>query len=150
MPENIRKGRNIAIILAFIEFACCVLSFGYYDLRRSRLLLALIIITCLTTLGGLYAKVKCDYCGILAHAMYSISIVGGFYIYIMIDYFVGTDNKDNGLSGTIILLVSSIPMFGIFVMGIYSVILASMIDAELEARSKVDKNSGNNRAEGRQ
>ena len=70
--------------------------------------------------------------------MYSISVVGGFYIYIMIDYFFGTDNDDNGLSGTIILMVSSIPMFGIFLLGIYSVILATMIESELEARKLVD------------
>ena len=106
------------------------MSFAYYDLRRSRLLLAVIIFTCFTTAGGFYAKIKLDYCGILAHSMYSISVVGGFYIYIMIDYFLGTDNKDNGLSMTFVLFISSIPMFGIFLMGIYSVILATMIEHE--------------------
>lgn len=144
VPENLRQARNIAIILAFLEFACCMLSFGFYDLRRSRILLAIIILTSLTTMGGFYAKIKLHYWGILAHAMYTVPIIGGFYIYILFDYFFGTDRTTNGggFSDTFILLISSLPMVAIFFMGIYSVYLAIKIEEELEQRQKSDQKRG--------
>ena len=149
MPENIRKARNISIILAFIEFGCCFLSFGFYDIERSRLLLAILVLTFLTTAGGFYAKVRLSYMGLLLHACYNIPVIGGFYIYIIIAYFFTTDSKHNGaLSDWVALLVTSIPMLCIFLMGIYSVVLAIKVEDELDARKKAlgDKQ---NRAEGR-
>jgi hypothetical protein len=144
IPEKIRKSRNFAIWLALVEFVCCIMSFGFYDLRRSRILLAVIIITSLTTAGGLFAKIKMSYWGILAHAMYTVPIIGGFYIYIIFDYYFGTDRNSSGggFSDTFILLISSLPMVVIFFMGIYSVILAIMIEEELEARTKADEERG--------
>lgn len=145
IPENLRKARNIAIILAFLEFACCLLSFGFYDLRRSRVLLAIIILTTMTTIGGFYAKIKLSYWGILAHALYTVPIIGGFYIYIIFDFFFGTDRQisgGSGLSDTFILLISSLPMVAIFFMGIYSVFLAIKIEEELEQRQKTDELRG--------
>ena len=96
MPENIRSSRNNAIILSFMEFGCCLLSFGFYDLRRSRVILMLIILSFAATLGGAYAKARLSYCGLLAHASYAISIVGGVYIYLMIDLAIGTDTNNSG------------------------------------------------------
>jgi uncharacterized membrane-anchored protein len=144
MPENIRKGRNIAIRLAFVEFACCLLLFGFYDMRRSKVLLTIIIITLITTIGGFYAKIKMNYWGILGHAMYTVPVIGGFYIYIMIDYFIGTDSEAQGHSGTFIMLISSTPMIVIFLMGIYSIILAIKIEEEQEARTAADERAGIN------
>ena len=138
MPENLRRGRNVAITLAWVEFACCILCFGFYDLRRSRVLLAIIILTLLETCLGLYAKVKLSYGGLLAHSTYNMSIIGGFYIYIMIDSVFGTDTKQGGMSDFAILLVSSLPMLGLFIMGVYSCCLAIMVEKELEERKKVD------------
>jgi uncharacterized membrane protein len=138
MPENIRQGRNVAIILAFIEFACCFLSFGFYDIERSRLLFVILCCNFLTTAGGFYAKVKLSYLGLLLHACYNIPVIGGFYIYVIIAYIFTTDSKRNGaLSDWAALLVTSIPVFIIFVMGFYSVILAIKVENELEARKKV-------------
>ena len=88
MPENIRKGRNTAIILGFIEFVCCLASFGFYARRRSRVILALIIFSWISTSCGFYSKLKLSYCGLLTHACFAISFIGGFYIYIMIDFIV--------------------------------------------------------------
>jgi len=96
MPENIRQGRNLAIVLSFMEFVCCLLSFGFYDLRRSRIILVLIIMSFATTIGGAYAKARLSYFGLLAHACYAISVVGGFYIYLMIDLAIGTDTNNAG------------------------------------------------------
>ena len=148
MPENIRQGRNMAITLSFIEFGCCLLSFGFYDLRRSRIILALIIASLLTTLGGAYAKAKLSYYGLLAHACYAISVVGGFYIYLMIDLVIGTDTNNSGtatgngnapvVTQTWIMWLSSLPLLGLFFMGIYSCVLVVRVDEELDLRKAAD------------
>lgn len=138
MPENIRKGRNIAIALGFVEIVCCLLSFGFYDVDRARIVLALCIVNCLATAGGFYAKLKLSYWGLLAHATYTISVIGGFYIYIIIDICLRTDRAEHGsLSDTWVLLITSIPLVGLFLMGIYSCVLVLMVDDELEQRKKV-------------
>jgi len=101
----------------------------------------LILVTILATIGGFYAKVRLSYWGLLAHATYTISIIGGFYIYILIDMFLGSDTKSGGksdgpMSNGAILLISSLPMLGLFAMGIYSCVLLILIDEELSARNK--------------
>lgn len=92
MPEKIKTSRNIAITLGFAEFICCLMSIFFYARRRSRLVLGFIIFNWIATIGGFMAKLTLSYCGLLAHAIYSISFVGGLYIYIMIDYFFASDN----------------------------------------------------------
>jgi len=42
-----------------------------------------------------------------------------------------------GLSDTWVLVLSSLPLFGLFLMGIYSAVLLLMTDEELEIRKKV-------------
>ena len=102
-------------------------------------MLAIIIISCCTTAGGLYAKLKLNYCGILAHAIYTIPIIGGYYIYILVESIFRTDNyTSNAHSDTWIQLVSSVPLLGLFIMGIYSCVLAIMLEDELEQRKKSD------------
>lgn len=144
LPENLKKARNNAIIIGILEFICCFLSFGFYDLRRSRAILAFIIIALVATAGGFYAKLKLHYCGILTHGMFIIPVIGGFYIYILIDYFFGTDSKtdDNRLSGTSLLFISSIPLLLLFFMGMYSIYLVVLIDEELESRKKQNQRVG--------
>ena len=70
----------------FLEFLCCALSFGFYEIRRAKIILAFCVINCIVNIFGIYAKLVLSMYGLLGHAMYSISFVGGFYIYIMIDY----------------------------------------------------------------
>lgn len=84
---------------------------------------------------------KLSYCGLITHSTYMISVIGGFYIYILIDYFLaGTDlkkgrghGKDN-LNQTTIMILASLPMLLLFIMGIYSCNLFLKVDEELEAR----------------
>jgi hypothetical protein len=84
MPENIRKSRNNAIRISVFEFICAISSFAFYAEDRARIVLALCSMSVMATLGGFYAKLTLSYWGLLAHACYSISVVGGFYIYIII------------------------------------------------------------------
>jgi len=145
MPENIRKGRNTAIVLGFIEFVCCLASFAFYARRRSRVILALIVFSWISTIGGFYSKLKLSYCGLLTHACFSISFIGGFYIYIMIDYIVigeevktmDPDAEYKPMGSVVAMIFTSLPLFSLFIMGIYSCVLAIMVDDELEARKKV-------------
>ena len=90
-------------------------------------------VTVFATLGGFYSKLTLSYGGLLAHGCYSISFIGGFYIYIVLDYLLTMDSGKNK-NGTLILLVSSLPLLGLFIMGIYSVVLVLKIDEEYEAR----------------
>ena len=95
LPENIRKSRNYAIRLGLIEFMCCIASLAFYARRRSRIILALIVMTWFSTAFGFLSKLQLSYFGLLAHACYTISVLGGFYIYIMIDYAFGTDRTNS-------------------------------------------------------
>ena len=88
MPENIRKGRNRAIVLSFVEFICSLMSVVLYEVRRSRLVLAIIVLNVVMTVFGFKSKVELSYWGLVLHSAYTISIIGGFYIYIIIDYFM--------------------------------------------------------------
>ena len=90
---------------------------------------------------GINSKLKLSYCGLLSHAIYTISVIGGFYIYIFLDYFLKSspDTDNNGLGSSLILLVTSLPLLGLFAMGIYSCVLAIMVEEELDARTKQDQ-----------
>lgn len=95
MPENIRRGRNVAIVLGYIEFLCCIASLAFYFRRRAKIILVLIIFNFIFTAIGFAAKLNLSYCGLLTHATYTISVIGAFYVYIFIDYaLVGAQNND--------------------------------------------------------
>ena len=139
MPDNIKSSRNIAIILGFAEFVCCLMSIFFYARRRSRLVLFFIIMSWFATILGFVSKLTLSYGGLLFHAIFTISFIGGLYIYIMIDHLLITENqyeKNKHLSNTISLIITSLPLFGLFCMGIYSLVLFLKVDEELEARKK--------------
>jgi len=91
IPMDIIETRNTAITLSFIEMFCCMGSFGMYARRRSKIILFMIFLTVISTFAGLCAKLRLSWCGLLAHGMFAISVLGGFYIYIIIDSFLSTD-----------------------------------------------------------
>ena len=88
MPENIRQARNLAIIMGFIEILCCIASIALYLRERSRVVLALIVLTFIVSLWGTYSKIRLSYWGLLSHAVFTISIIGGFFIYTVIQCFL--------------------------------------------------------------
>lgn len=93
---------------------------------------------------GLCSKLSLSYCGLIVHSTYMISVIGGFYIYIMIDYFLrstgekksGRGLNDDNLSESTVMLLTSLPLFLLFIMGCYSLVLLLKVDAELEAREE--------------
>ena len=147
LPENIRVARNKAIRLAFLEVACCILSFGFYEVRRARIILVLLVFNCIFTAIGFYAKLLLSLCGLLVNACYCVSVIGGFYIYIMIDYMIRGEEKsinreNTGISITWMLLITSLPVLGLFLMGVYSCYLAIILDEELDQRKKSRRQRG--------
>ena len=143
LPENLRIARNLALKLSIVEFICCISSLAFYMRRRSRLILTMMIFNFIFTCIGLNAKTKLSYWGLLIHATYTISVIGGFYIYIFIDYAMTSDQQqkkssaaDDGtgeyksMGQTISMVITSFPMLMLFLMGIYSVTLAIWVEEE--------------------
>lgn len=97
---------------------------------------------------GLYSKLTLSFCGLIVHSTYMISIIGGFFIYVVIDFFMrqhsgkktgrGFDNEKN-LDQTTIMIIASVPLLLLFVMGIYSLVLLLKVDDELEARRQEEE-----------
>ena len=85
LPQNIVTTRNRSIILGFMELFLDVASLYFYIRRRGGVVLAITILNFLMFGLGMWATVKLHYYGIMSHAIYGISIVGGFYIFIIID-----------------------------------------------------------------
>mmetsp|Transcript_32872 Transcript_32872/g.50261 ORF Transcript_32872/g.50261 Transcript_32872/m.50261 type:complete len:138 (-) Transcript_32872:389-802(-) len=131
--------------------ACCLLSVNFFFRRRSVFLMMILFFTILATVAGFRAKLMLIYWHMLAHAAYSISIIGAFYIYIIIDAIavdtVKNDSKGNPitetLDDTIVLLISSIPLLGLFIMGIFSLVLVLQIDDEIEQRNIIEEERKN-------
>lgn len=87
-PEDLRRARNFAIIISGFEFAFALLSSAQWALRRNRLIAVMTVMNIFFVGFGLLAKMSLNYCGLIMHSTYMISIIGGFYIYIMINFLI--------------------------------------------------------------
>ena len=83
-------------------------------------------------------------CGILFHAGYSISILGGFYIYLMINYAIMGNFKESSINGgtsismSTWLMLCSLPIMLLLASGCYSASLALAIEKEQDERKKAE------------
>jgi hypothetical protein len=138
LPENIRRTRNIAIVLGVFELICVFASVPFFLRRRSKIVICLIILCFLTCILGTWAKLRLSYWGLMVHAGFTIAVVGGLYIYIIIDICInaGKDEQTGGMNESLVLFLMSLPLLFIFCMGIYSLVLVLMVDEELEERRK--------------
>jgi hypothetical protein len=140
IPENLRKTRNVAIVLSFVEIVCSILAIAFYIRRRSRIILIIIVLTFISSLFGLWAKIRLNFWGIVIHAGFTIAIIGGFCIYIVVDAAFGTDSnqKTGGMNEYLVLFLLSIPLLIILACGIYSLCLMFILDEEIEERKKAE------------
>lgn len=103
--------------------------------------------TWISTGFGFYSKLRLSFYGLLGHSCFTISFLGGFYIYILIDLALGTERNmsqaEGGLSDTTILMITSLPFLALFLMGMYTLRLVFLIDDELEARKRAEIELGN-------
>ena len=138
LPENIRRARNIAIVLGVFELICVFGSVPFFCRRRSKIVICLIILCFLISILGTWAKLRLSYWGLLVHAGFTIAVVGGLYIYIIIEISLdsGREEQTGGMNEGLVLFLMSLPLLFIFAMGIYSLILLLMVDEELEERRK--------------
>ena len=88
LPEDLRKARNFAIIISGFEFLFAMLSSAQIALRRNKAIAVMTVLNLFFVTFGLFAKMSLNYCGLILHSTYMISIIGGFYIYIMINFFI--------------------------------------------------------------
>ena len=68
-------------------------SLYFYIKRRGGVVLAITIFNFIFFGVGMWSTIKLHYYGIMAHAVYSISIVGGFYIFIIIDAIIANNKQ---------------------------------------------------------
>ena len=141
MPENLRKARNIAIIVSVFELVCAFGSAVQYEVRRSRAILLMTLMNVIFVCIGFFSKLSLSFCGLIVHSTYMISFIGGFFIYVLIDFYMrsgeektGRGMGENNVDQTSILLLFSLPLLLLFVMGIYSLALLMAVDDELEGR----------------
>ena len=92
LPQNIVTTRNRSIILSYMELFLDLGSLYFYIRRRGGIVLFITILNFVFWYIGLWSTMKLHYYGLMAHAVYSISIVGGFYIYIIIDGLIVSSN----------------------------------------------------------
>ena len=141
MPESIRKARNIAIILGYIELFLIFCLIPYFVKRRSKIVIAIVILAFGVSILGLWAKIRLSWWGLMVHSCFTVAVIGGFYIYQVIDFCVGTDTPTGGINETGLLVVMSLPLLFIFILGLYSLYLLLKIDDELEQRKIADGDS---------
>jgi len=129
-----------------LELFLDLASLYFYVRRRGRIILAVTIGNFIFWAVGMWASLKLSYWGLLSHSLYGISIVGGFYAYIIIDGLIMSgkednlkDNDDGQMDRFAVRLFSSLPHLGILLTAIYSCVLLLMLDKELESRKKEDK-----------
>ena len=141
LPNDLRKARNVAIIISVFEFIFAGLAVIEYFMRRNKMLMVFTVLNLIFVCMGLMAKLTLNYCGLIMHSTYMISVIGGFYIYIIIDALINSQSNregrglnDDNLSETTIQIIQSLPLLLLFIMGIYSLVLFLKVDSELEAR----------------
>jgi len=95
LPQEIVTTRNRSIILSFLELFLDLASLYFYIRRRGRIILAVTIGNFIFWGVGMWASLKLSYWGLLSHSLYGISIVGGFYAYILIDGLIISGKEEN-------------------------------------------------------
>ena len=105
----------------------------------------MITLNAIATIIGFYSKLRLFYYGLVFHSVYCISIMGGFYLYTLIDFFLLYDERNKkandprragkyALSDSNVMLVYSLPLLGLFLMGLFSVYLLIKVDREIDER----------------
>lgn len=88
---------------------------------------------------GLKGTMAIDFCLMFIHSFFCCSILGAFFVYLLLDLYF-TDNANQArLTDTTVLLVFSLPFLFIFLIGCHSLYLTSMVYDELKERKKEKK-----------
>mmetsp|Transcript_14301 Transcript_14301/g.22268 ORF Transcript_14301/g.22268 Transcript_14301/m.22268 type:complete len:159 (+) Transcript_14301:231-707(+) len=105
-------------------------------------MISVMLVTLCATFFGLWAKLALSYWGLAVTAGYSISIMGGFYIYVIINgIFNQSDNSESSssMSDAAAMFLKSLPVLGLFILGILSLHLWLVLEKEMNIRRKALK-----------
>ena len=116
-------------------------------MRRSRVILLIVITAIMACALGLYAKVTLSYWGLFTHALLTIAVIGGFMLYLLLSIMfspnpnhstttISSPKHPSITTEPLKLLIPLLPLLFIFALGIYSLCLLLMVDEELEERKK--------------
>ncbi len=101
-----------------------------------------IITSVIFNLMGLLGTMKVNICMMLLHAFFCCSILGAFYVFLILDCFLrkeqfGVDSSgQESMGDRTILFLLSLPFLVIFIIGCHSMYLVSMILDENKARKQ--------------
>ena len=91
LPNSIRKHRNIAIVLTFLQIVFSVASFLLYLTRRNRMVFGASIFAFLMTNVGFFGTITINVCMMLLHSITCVSMFGVFYFFLLLDAFLATN-----------------------------------------------------------
>ena len=86
---------------------------------------------------GFVGVVRVNTCLHFLHAFFCCSILGAFYIYLLLDFFLSSTSEASHpekLSDTMVLLLMSLPYLLMFLIGCHSMYLLNMLLDEKAAR----------------
>lgn len=87
---------------------------------------------------GLYGTITVDLCAMFLHSFFCVSVLGAFFIYIVLDIMLVADSsptEDTWTDGSVMIWLS-LPFLFIFLIGCHSMYLTNMIYDELSHRKK--------------
>jgi hypothetical protein len=133
IPEDVRKNRNLAIIILKLYTVCLILSLGLFIKRRSRIILAGFLSALVFNIIGYIGVLRMRLFHLFVYSFFTVTVIGAFYVYLLIDYFIKPD-KDS-LSDSIVMFILSLPFLLIFVSGIHSLVFFSLVYEEHHERN---------------
>ena len=74
--------RNRSILLGYLELFFDLASLYFYISRRGGVVLVITLFNFIFWGIGMWATIRLHYYGLMSHAIYSMSVVGGFYIWL--------------------------------------------------------------------
>ena len=113
-PEDIKKQREILIYMTFFQIFSSFIGMFYMIFRRSIIYLFINIIALSLAFIGIKGAVEVSQIYLLVHCLFTTSILGAFFIYQIIDYFLVKDTSygvQNRMNDSLLMFLFSIPYF---------------------------------------
>ena len=90
----------------------------------------------LLSIIGLLGTINVQLGLMFLHSFFCCSVLGAFFIYLLLDTFLSESSEGTSLSDTTVLALMSLPFLGIFLVGCHSMYLTDMIYDEIKARKQ--------------
>jgi hypothetical protein len=96
-----------------------------------------VVLASILSIFGLVGNLRVSVCPMFVHAFFCTSILGAFYIYLLLDAFL-KESEDAGdrMSDWKVLLLMSIPFLLIFLVGCHAMYLLNLVFDENKARKE--------------